>query len=143
MRKYKVRAKHRKGGRMIKVQLAKARQLFQEGRTIYIAPKGHDGYAMSLVKSKHSKTLEEALHDFLKNNSIYKATNLQYFVNPRHVKVRFSGLYWLIEDVRSGRLLNRYALTSAAKLVKFVNSRLLKVLNRGYLMPQYRQGLLF
>lgn len=128
---------------MIKVQLAKARQLFQEGRTIYISPKGHDGYALSLLKSKNSKSLDEALHEFLKNNTIYKAANLQYFVNPREVKVRFSGLYWLIEDVRSGRLLNRYALTSAASLVKFVNSRLLSVLNKGYLMPQYRQGLLF
>ncbi|MCC5932472.1 MAG: hypothetical protein JJU28_24720 [Cyclobacteriaceae bacterium] len=128
---------------MIKVPLAKARQLFQEGRTIYIAPKGHDGYALSLVISKHFKTLEDALQDFLKNNPIYESANLQYFVNPREVKVRFSGLYWLIEDVRSGTLLNRYALTSAGKLVKFVNSRLLKVLNRGYLMPRYRQGLLF
>ncbi|MGF1636611.1 MAG: hypothetical protein ACFCUU_06015 [Cyclobacteriaceae bacterium] len=126
---------------MLKIGIQKAKQLFNEGRNIYIAPKGSSEYALRLTKNHLEPDLDLAVKTFLINNPQCTLKNLEFFVPKTEVHIRYTGLFWLVKDVRSGNLIHKGKLTSENSLVKYVNSRILSVLNKGYLMPRFRSSL--
>lgn len=128
---------------LVPVEYSYAKTLFRKGHTIIIKPdiitvsdKGH-------LVLKRGVTVTEWDDDVIERYraSFGMTTALDFFFKPDDVMVVWNGNGYLVKDLSKGRILNLSTRLKERGICKFVNSRLLNVVNKDSLQPSVRTKL--
>lgn len=132
---------------MVEISLRKAKVLFAHGRAVYVLPDyvdkdDHSFNRLHLVKSRFmSRWPQGRLEEY---RGVYCSTHsaLKYYAVPIPVLIRRNGNVGFLIKNQDGGILHILR-GSDQGLVQYLNQKLLRAINAGYLEPHFRNQLIY